>query len=76
MSINSIINAAFFIENFMPNKEEIEEQHNQKINKIISNYKLTKNYPRKKKKRIRKELNFDYSFFMQLHEMDNMEFHW
>lgn len=76
MSINSILNATFFIENFMSSKEIIDEQHNKKINEIIDKYRLTKIYQRKKKKRIRKELNSDYSFFMQLHEMDNMEFHW
>lgn len=54
-----------------------EEKHNEKINEILDKYKLTKNYPRKKKKRIRKELNYNYNFYMSLHEWDkSMEFDW
>jgi hypothetical protein len=49
---------------------DISSRNNKKLEEIIEKYKETKNLPRKRKKRIRKELNQEYSFWYSIGEWE------
>jgi hypothetical protein len=48
----------------------ISSRNNEKLEEIIEKYKETKNLPRKRKKKIRKELNQEYSFWYSIGEWE------
>jgi hypothetical protein len=54
--------------------EMIEESHKNKIQAAIDKHINAANLPRKKKKKARKEAQFDYSFFMNLKAYYDKEF--
>lgn len=49
---------------------DISSRNNKKLEEIIEKYKETKNLQRKRKKRIRKELNQEYSFWYSIGEWE------
>lgn len=54
--------------------DSITEMHDHRIQNILDEYAKTKYLPRKRKKKERKRLNEDYSFFMMLKEWDKEMF--
>ena len=46
---------------FLQEMAEIQEKQEERKKQILVEWEKSKNYPRKKKKRVRKELNLDYS---------------
>ena len=43
--------------------QEMKQKNSDKIEEILEEWRKTKNYPRKKKKAVRKELQLNYSIF-------------
>lgn len=64
MSIKSILSSSVFtLVNMLPSEKDWQE----KIDKVVDEYfNETIHLPRKEKKKRRKELNSDYSFFMAM----------
>jgi hypothetical protein len=50
--------------------ENISTRNQEKLDEILVKYKETKSLPRKKKKKIRKELNREYSFWYSIGEWE------
>jgi len=46
---------------FLQEMAEIQEKQEERKKQILVEWEKSKSYPRKKKKRVRKELNLDYS---------------
>lgn len=55
--INAILGASLFLDDMYDLKDKIDEEHD----KIIEEYEASMNYPRKKKKQVRKRLLLRYS---------------
>lgn len=53
-------------ENMIQTEKEIVERQEKRIAEIIQQWKDSKNFPRKKKKKLRKKLLKDYSFQLSL----------
>ena len=49
---------------------DISSRNNEKLEEITGKYKQTKNLPRKRKKKIRKKLNREYSFWYSIGEWE------
>lgn len=58
-SINPVLGAYFAMGMSMMN--DMKTQQEKRKEEILAKWRETKNYPRKKKKRVRKELQLDYS---------------
>ena len=52
-----------FIAPFMLEMDNMKEKNKQKLDEISRKFIESKNYPRKKKKLVRKHLNLEYSLF-------------
>lgn len=57
--------------NLISEKEEINEKNETKVQECIDKWINAKNLPRKLKKKVRKQANKDYNFWLNLNEYYN-----
>ena len=72
--LHSIIPYALAFTSLIPTKEELEAKHKERMNELLVRWEATKALPRKKKKRIRKQINKEYSLECSIYNWSNKTF--
>jgi hypothetical protein len=59
---------------FLITLQDNREKTQEKINDAIKLYHLAKTYPRKKKKKLKKEALYEYNFWIGIREFEKVQF--